>query len=204
MRAFVAGKGSVEVLGSKVNGERGEPRWNHLTFTLPLYLCDLLSPFHPWSTPHWNSSWLPWLPGYLIMIAWNALTQNLCLWPPCIYLLRTIRSHTLHSDWSARYSPRQWWLWGLRHHNVTLCQSTWVSGCWGRSWYNFLTPTPLCVWFWGVVIQGHGVSSHDPQTFLQCPLFFDVYVPLQHSCLPHPCMNLYQTLFPPNLFLRVI
>ena len=47
MRAFVAGKGSVEVLGSKVNGERGEHRWNHLTFTLPLYLCDLLSPFHP-------------------------------------------------------------------------------------------------------------------------------------------------------------
>ena len=39
MRAFVVGKGSVEVLGSKVNGERGEHRWNHLTFTLPLYLC---------------------------------------------------------------------------------------------------------------------------------------------------------------------
>ena len=38
MRAFVAGKVSVEVLGSKVNGEHGENRWNHLTFTLPLYL----------------------------------------------------------------------------------------------------------------------------------------------------------------------
>ena len=38
MRAFVAGKGSVEVLGSNVNGERGERRWNHHTFTLPLYL----------------------------------------------------------------------------------------------------------------------------------------------------------------------
>ena len=38
-RAFVAGKGSVEFLGSKVNGERVEHRWNHLTFTLPLYLC---------------------------------------------------------------------------------------------------------------------------------------------------------------------
>ena len=34
----MAGKGSVEVLGSKVNGESGEHRWNHLTFTLPLYL----------------------------------------------------------------------------------------------------------------------------------------------------------------------
>ena len=63
---------------------------------------------------------------------------------------------------------------------------------------------PLCVWFCGVVIQGHGISSHDPQVFFQCPLFFDMYVSLQHSCLLHPCMNLYQTLFTPNLFLRVI
>ena len=39
MRAFVASKGRVEVLGSQVNGERGEHIWNHLTFTLPLYLC---------------------------------------------------------------------------------------------------------------------------------------------------------------------
>ena len=38
MRAFVSSKGCVEVLGSNVNGERGEHRWNHLTFTLPLYL----------------------------------------------------------------------------------------------------------------------------------------------------------------------
>ena len=48
MRAFVAGKGTVEVLGGKVNGERGEHRWNHLTFTLPLYLCvqkDFFRPF---------------------------------------------------------------------------------------------------------------------------------------------------------------
>lgn len=106
----------------------------------------LLSSFHPWSTPHWNSSWLPWVPGYLMMIAWNGITQNLCLWPPYIYLLRTMRSHTLQSDWSARHSPSQWWLWGLRHHNVPLCPSTWVSGCWGRPWYNFLTPdTSVCL-----------------------------------------------------------
>ena len=39
IRAFVSGKGSVEVLGTKVKGECGEHRWNHLTFTLPLYLC---------------------------------------------------------------------------------------------------------------------------------------------------------------------
>ena len=41
MKAFVAGKGSVEVLGSKVNGERGEHRWNHLIFTLPLFSVDI-------------------------------------------------------------------------------------------------------------------------------------------------------------------
>ena len=39
MRAFVAGKGSVEVFGSKVNGESGEHIGHHLMFTLPLYLC---------------------------------------------------------------------------------------------------------------------------------------------------------------------
>ena len=66
MRAFVAGKGSVAVLGSKVNGEYSECRWNHLTFTLPLSLLTkgLLSSFHPWSKPHWNSSWQPWLLSY--------------------------------------------------------------------------------------------------------------------------------------------
>ena len=49
MRAFVAGKGSVAVLGGKVNGEYSECRWNHLTFTLPLSLLTkgLLSSFHP-------------------------------------------------------------------------------------------------------------------------------------------------------------
>ena len=49
MRAFVAGKGSVEVLGSKVNGECGEHRWNHLTFTLPLYLCGQRAFFRPFT-----------------------------------------------------------------------------------------------------------------------------------------------------------
>ena len=81
-----------------------------------------------------------------MMRAGHGLTQNLCLWPPYIYLLRTMRSHTLQSDWSARHSPSQWWLWGLRHHNVPLCPSTWVSGCWGRPWYNLLTPdTSVCL-----------------------------------------------------------
>ena len=69
---------------------------------------------------------------------------------------------------------------------------------------TFSPLTPLCVGFWGVVIQGHGVSSNDPQTFLQCPLFFVLYVSLQQFCPLHPCMNIYQTLFTPNLFLRVV
>ena len=109
----------------------------------------LPSSFCPWSTPHWNSSWLPWLPGYLIMIAWHGLTQNLCLWLPYVYLLRRMRSHTLQSDWSTRHSHSQWWLWGLRHHSVLLYISTWVSGCWGRLWYRVLTPdTSVCL-IWG-------------------------------------------------------
>ena len=88
----------------------------------------------------------PWLNGYLMMIAGNGLTQNLCLWLPYIYLLRRMRSHTLPSDWSTIHSPSQWWLWGLRHHNVPLCPSTWVSGCWGRPIYNLLTPdTSVCL-----------------------------------------------------------
>ena len=49
MRAFVAGKVSVEVLGSKVNGEHGANRWNHLTFTLPLYLCGQRVFFRPFT-----------------------------------------------------------------------------------------------------------------------------------------------------------
>ena len=49
MRAFVAGKGSVEVLGGKVNGEHGENRWNHLTFTLPLYLWGQTVFFRPFT-----------------------------------------------------------------------------------------------------------------------------------------------------------
>ena len=49
MGALVAGKGSVEILGRKVNGECGERRWNHLTFTLPLYLCGQRVFFRPFT-----------------------------------------------------------------------------------------------------------------------------------------------------------
>ena len=207
MRAFVPGRGSVEVLGSNVNGDHGEHRWNHLTFTLPLYLRWQWVFFLPFILEANCIATLLGCRGFLVtlvmMIPWSGLTQNLCLWPPYIYLLRTMRSHTLQS-WSAKHSLGQWWLWGLRHHNVPLCPSTWASGCWGRPRYNFPTLTPLCVWFWGVVIQGHGVSSHDLQTILLFPLFFDLYVPIQHFCFLRPCMNLCQTLFIPFQHFRVL
>ena len=68
MRAFVACKDSVEVLGSKVNGERGQHRWNHHTFTLPLYLCGQRVFFDPFTLEAHHigifvsarASWLPY------------------------------------------------------------------------------------------------------------------------------------------------
>ena len=48
----MAVKGSIEVLGSQVKGERGEHRWNHLTFTLPLYLCGQRVFFRPLTLKH--------------------------------------------------------------------------------------------------------------------------------------------------------
>ena len=199
MRAFVAGKGSVEVLGSKVNGERGEHRWNHLTFTLPLYLCWQRVFFRPFILEANRTATLLGCRGLLVtllmMIAWSGLTQNLCLWPPYIYLLRTMRSHTLQSDWSARHSPSQWWLWGLRHHNVPLCPSTWVSGCWGRPWYNFLTPdTSVCL------ILGSGDSGawcffSWPSDFPSVPFILWLICP-PSTLLPPP--SLYEPL--PNTF----
>ena len=49
MRVFMAGKGSVEVLGSQVNGACGDHRWNHLTLTLSLYLCGQRVFFRPFT-----------------------------------------------------------------------------------------------------------------------------------------------------------
>ena len=81
MRAFLAGKGTVEFLGSKVNGGRVEHRWNHLHSH---YLCIpvdkgssfVLSPFKHTALELFLA---PWLPGYLKMITGNGLTQNLGL-----------------------------------------------------------------------------------------------------------------------------
>ena len=171
-----------------------ESSYLHTAF-VSQWINGLLSSFHPWSTLHWNSSWLLCLPGYLMMIAWHGLTQNLCLWPPYVYLLRTMRSHTLQSDWSARYSPCQWWHWGLRHHIVPLCPSTWVSGCWWRPWYNFLTPdTSVCL------ILGSGDSGARyffswPSDFLSVPFILWRVCP-PSRLLPPP--SLYESL--PNTF----
>ena len=152
-----------------------ESSYLHTAF-VSLFTKGLLSSFHPWRILHWNSSWLPWLLGYLMMIAWHGLTQNLCLCPPYIYLLRTMRSHTLQSDWSARHCPSQGWLWGLRHHNVPLCPSTWVSGCWGRPWYSFLTPdTSVCL-ILGSGDWGAWCFFSWPSDFLSVPFILLTYM----------------------------
>ena len=129
------------------------------TAAVSLWTKGLLSPFNPWSILHWNSSWLPWLPGYLMMIAWNGLTQNLCLWPLYIYLLRTMRSHTVQSDWSARHSPANVCFGVLDITMYIYVHQHGLVGAEGGHDTTFSPLTPLCVWFWGVVIQGHGVSS---------------------------------------------
>ena len=130
-----------------------------------------------------------------MMIAWNVLTRNLCLWRPYTYLLRAVRSHTLQYDWLAMQFPSQWWLWGLRHHNVPLRPSTWVSGCWGRPWYNFLTPdTSVCL------ILGSGDSGAWcfflwPSDFPSVPFILWLICPPSRF-LPPP--SLYELL--PNTF----
>ena len=99
----------------------------------------VLSPFKHTALELFLAPW-PWLP-YDDSRKWPN-TESL----PLTSFIRTMRSHTIQSDWSARHSPSQWWLWGLRHHNEPLCPSTCISGCWGRSWYNFLTPdTSVCL-----------------------------------------------------------
>ena len=161
------------------------------TTSVSLLTKGLLSSFCPWSTPHWKYTWLPWLPSYLMIIAWNGLTQNLCLCPPYMYLLRIMRSHALQSDWSARYSPSQWWLWGLRHHNVPLFPSTWVNGWWGRPWYNFLTPdTSMCL-ILGCVDSGAWCFFSWPTDYPSMPFILWLICP-PSTLLPPP--SLYEPL----------
>ena len=78
---FCGRQEQCRVIGQKVNGEHVEHRWNHLTFILPLYPCGQRSSFvlSPFKHTVLELFLAPWLPGYLIMIAGNGLTQNLCL-----------------------------------------------------------------------------------------------------------------------------
>ena len=191
MRAFVAGKGSVQFLGSKVNGERVQHRWNHCTCTLPLYpcgqrvfFCTFTLQAHCIGTLLGSvASWLP----YNDSRKWPN-TESLSL----TSLLRTMRSHTLQSDWSARHSPSQWWLLGLRYHNVPLCPSTCVSGCWGWPWYNFLTPdTSVCLILgsgdsgaWCFFPWPSGFPSVTFILWLICPLSTLLPVPSLYEPLP--------------------
>ena len=161
------------------------------TASVSLWAKGLRPSFHPWSTPHWKYTWMLWLPSYLMIIAWNGLTQNLCLCPPYMYLLRIMRSHALQSDWSARYSPSQWWLCGLRHHNVPLCPSTWVNGWWGRPWYNFLTPdTSMCL-ILGCVDSGAWCFFSWPTDYPSMPFILWLICP-PSTLLPPP--SLYEPL----------
>ena len=64
----MAGKGSVEVLGSKVNGESGEHIGHHLTFTLPLYLCGQRVFFRPFTLVGYRIGTLLDCHGFLVTL----------------------------------------------------------------------------------------------------------------------------------------
>ena len=68
MRAFVASKDSVEVLGSKGNGESGEHRGHHLMFTLPLYLCGQRVFFRPFTLVGYRIGTLLGCRGFLVTL----------------------------------------------------------------------------------------------------------------------------------------
>ena len=68
MRAFVVGKGNVEVLGSKINGERGKHRWYHRTFTLPLYFCGQRVFFRPFTLEAHRIGTLLGCRGFLVTL----------------------------------------------------------------------------------------------------------------------------------------
>ena len=133
----------------------------------------------------------PWLPCYLIMIAGNGLTQNLCLW---LSFLEQWGATPFNLIGQLGTPPANGGF-GVLDITMSHCAHQHrLVGAEGGHDTEFSPLTPLCVWFGGVVIQGHGVSSHGLQIFLQYPLFFDLYVPLQ--LLPPP--SLYEPL--PNTF----
>ena len=99
---------------------------------------------------------------YLIMIAGNGLTQNPCLWLPFL------------EQWGATPfnligqlgTPPANGGFGVLDITMYHCaHQHGLVGAEGGHDTTFSPLTPLCVWFWRVVIQGHSVSSHDPQIF---------------------------------------
>ena len=204
MGAFVPGMGRVEVLGSKVNAEHGKLSWSHLTFTPRLPLLWQRVFFVPFFLEANRIAALLDGRGFLValvrMVPRSGLTQTFSLWPPYLYPLRTMRSHTLQSDWSVRHCPSLGGLDITMHHCVH--QHGLVDAEGGLD-ITFPLLTCLCVWFWGVAIQGHG-ASHDLQTSFVFPLSFDLYVPLQPSCLFHPSRNICRTFSVPLHPFRVL
>ena len=81
IRAFVAGKGSVEVLGRKSMENMGSIDGIILHSHCLCFSVDKGSYFILSALKHTALKLfcLPWLPAYLMMIAGNGLTQNLCL-----------------------------------------------------------------------------------------------------------------------------
>ena len=117
------------------------------TASVPPLTKGLLFSVPPGSKPHWNSSGLPWLPGYLSH-------DDAQKWPnleplplSSLFIPFQDNEEPHPSIWLVSEAPPQPIAsWGLRHHNVPLCPSTWASGCRGRPFYNFSTAdTSVCL-----------------------------------------------------------
>ena len=128
----------------------------------------LLSSFHPWGKLHCNSSWLPWLPGYLSH-------DDTMKWPNPKSLPLSSLIYTFSGQWGATPFNLIDQLvipltnGGLGELDITMYHFAHQHGIVdAKEGHDITFPilTPLCVWFWGVVIQGHGASSHDLQAFL--------------------------------------
>ena len=129
-----------------------------------------------------------WLPGYLKMIAGNGLTQNLCLWPP---FLEQWGATPFNLIGQLGTPPANGGFWVLDFTMYHCAHQHVLVGDEGGHDTTFSPLTPLCAWFWDVVIQGHGVSSHVPQNFLQCPFCLWLICP-PSAFLPVP--SLYEPL----------